>query len=245
MILNDLVSTGITKGMSIEFHSSMRSINDTSCTPESIITDLKSIITAEGNIIMPAFPLSKCLPLTEHDVSLEIVTKNKWLDENHNERTDMGIIADIFCKMPGTVIGTGQHRMAVWGKNANHYVNDLMDFVDDNGYGLLVGVDIRKLTAMHYVENNIPEDVWPKLFMPMNEEIHKIYNQNDYFISTEMLPKYHKGWLKVQKIAEDKGVITRSKIGNADSMFFRVKDVIAIYENELKHNISELFDIDL
>lgn len=243
MIQNDFVSIGIANGMSLEVHSSMKAIDDTSCTPNEIINELKDIITSDGTIIMPAFPLSQCLPLTEYDLSLGIIKKCKWLSENHKERTDMGIIADTFYKTPGTVIGAGQHRMAAWGNRANQYVNDLMDFVDDNGHGLLIGVDIRKLTAMHYVESNIPDDVWPKLFKPMNEEINRIYNQDEYFISTEMLPKYHTGWLKIQKMAEDKGLITKGKIGNAESMFFRVKDVISIYENELKHNITELFDI--
>lgn len=242
MITKDLIDIGITKGMSIEVHSSMKSI-DSSADPYAIINDLKNIITSDGNIIMPAFPLSKCLPLTQDDVSLGIIKKNRWLDENHNERTDMGIIADIFCKSSNTLIGTGQHRMAAWGKNANQYVNDLMDFINDNGYGLLIGVDIRKLTAMHYVENNISDDIWPKLFVPMNEDIQKIYNQHDYFITTDILPKYHKGWLKIQDLAEIKGLIIRGKIGNAKSMLFRVKEVISLYENELKHNITELFDI--
>ncbi len=118
-----------------------------------------------------------------------------------------------------------------------------MNFIDDNGYGLLIGVDIRRLTAMHYVEGNIPNDIWPKLFTPMNEEIQKIYNQNEYFIVTDLVPKYTKGWLKIQAMAEKKGLLKKGKIGNADSMFFNVKEIVSIYENELKHNINKLFNI--
>lgn len=241
-IQNDLLSIGIMKGMSIEVHSSLKAIN-TNYNPQNIISDLKRVITSEGAIVMPAFPLSKCLPLTQNDLSLGIKTKNKWLDENHNEKTDMGIIADTFCKTYGTCIGVGQHRMAAWGKKSDQFVNDLMVFIKDNGYGLLIGVDIRKLTAMHYVENNIPDDIWPKLFLPMNKEIHKVYNQSEYFISTDIFPKYHKGWLKIQNIADKKGLIRKGKIGNADSMLFRVEDIISLYEYELKTNITELFEI--
>ena len=118
-----------------------------------------------------------------------------------------------------------------------------MEFIEGNGCGLLIGVDIRKLTAMHYVENYIPNEIWPRLFLPMNEEIVQIYNQNEYFITTDILPKYHKGWLKIQNMAEKNGLIYKAKIGNAESMFFKVKEVISLYENELKHNITELFDI--
>ncbi len=229
--------------MSIEVHSSMKSIGDNSYDANSIISDLKNIITSDGSIVMPAFPLSKCLPLTQHDLSLGIKKKCRWLDENHDERTDMGIIADIFSKNSETLKGTGQHRMAVWGKNSVKYIENLMNFIDDNGYGLLIGVDIRRLTAMHYVEGNIPNDIWPKLFTPMNEEIQKIYNQNEYFIVTDLVPKYTKGWLKIQAMAEKKGLLKKGKIGNGDSMFFNVKEIVSIYENELKHNINKLFNI--
>jgi len=242
-IFLDMEKIGLHEGLAIEVHSSMKQINQKDNNPNVIINSLKNIITANGSIVMAVFPLSKCLELTEKDKSLGIKTKNKWLPEQHNERSDMGIISDIFNKNSDTVIGVGQHRMSAWGKNADIFVNDLNQLINNNGYALLIGVDIRKLTAMHYVENNIPDNIWPKLFSPMDKEIQDLYNQNEYFITTEDLPKYHIGWLKVQKFAENKGLITRVKIGNADSMFFNIKDVISIYEHELQNNIIELFEI--
>jgi aminoglycoside 3-N-acetyltransferase len=242
-IKSDLQKIGLHEGLSIEVHSSMKKIGEKDHNPNEIITDLKSIITPNGSIVMPAFPLSKCLELSEKDILLGIKTKNKWLSEQHNERTDMGIIADIFSRSKDTVIGVGQHRMAAWGNNADLYVKDLNHLINNDGYALLIGVDIRKLTAMHYVENNIPENIWPELFLPMAEEIKELYSQNEYFITTDLLPKYHLGWLKVQKIAENNGLITRGKIGNADSMLFNIKEVIGIYEHALKNNIIDLFEI--
>jgi len=243
-ILLDLKEIGLYDGLSIEVHSSMKKINEQNNNPNIVINSLKTIVTTNGTIVMSAFPLSKCLPLTENDKSLGIKTKSKWLSEQHNERSDMGIISDLFCKNTDIVIGVGQHRMAAWGKYSDLYVNDLNQLINNNGYALLIGVDIRKLTAMHFVENNIPENIWPRLFSPKNKKIDDLYNQNEYFITTEDIPKYHVGWLKVQKFAENKGLITRGKIGNADSMFFNIKEVISIYEHELKHNITELFEIE-
>jgi len=205
---------------------------------------LKSIITQTGTIVMSAFPLSKSMALTEQDISLGIKSKTKWLSEQHSERSDMGIISDLFSRNTDSVIGVGQHRMAAWGKNAGEYIHDLNLLIDNNGYALLIGVDIRKLTAMHYVESNIPESIWPRLFARMPNEINELYNQNEYFITTEVLPKYHVGWLKVQKLAESKGLITHGKIGNAESMFFNIKEIVSIYEYEIKNNITQLFEIE-
>jgi aminoglycoside N3'-acetyltransferase len=243
-LMFDFTSIGIHEGLSIEVHSSMKKINDHNINPNDVIDSLKSIVTDNGTIVMAAFPLSKCLSLTEKDISIGIKSIKRWLPEQHNERSDMGVIADIFSRSQTTVIGTGQHRMAAWGKNADLYVNDLMNLINNNGYALLIGVDIRKLTAMHYVENNIPDEIWPELFSPMPKEVEDNYNLNEYFITTEELPKYHKGWLKVQTIAENKGLIKRGKIGNAESMFFNIKEIVSIYENELQNNISELFEIE-
>jgi aminoglycoside 3-N-acetyltransferase len=242
-ILLDLQNIGIHEGLAVEVHSSMKQLGEIDNNPNIIIDSLKSIITINGSIVMAAFPLSKCLSLTDQDISLGIKTKKKWLSEQHNERSDMGVISDTFCKSTDTVLGTGQHRMAAWGKNAEFYVNDLMNLISYNGYALLIGVDIRKLTAMHYVEDNIPESIWPRLFSPTPNDIKDIYDLNEYFITTEELPKYHVGWLKVQDLAEKRGMITRGKIGNAESMFFNIKEIISIYEYEINHNITELFEI--
>ena len=107
---------GLHEGLSVEVHSSMRKIGKKDNNPNEIIDSLKSIVTANGTIVMSAFPLSKCLALSEKDLSLGIKTKNKWLSEKHNERTDMGIVSDLFCRNTDTRIGVGQHRMAAWEK---------------------------------------------------------------------------------------------------------------------------------
>ncbi len=134
--------------------------------------------------------------------------------------------------------------MSAWGKNSNEIIKDLNYLINNDGYALMIGVDIRRLTAMHYVEGCIPEKVWPLLFSPLNPDIEKTYRSDEYFLTTEELPKYLKGWLRVQSLAEKKNLIRHGKIGHARCMFFKIKDVTGIYENEIKNNIQELFDVD-
>lgn len=233
---------GIQQNMSLEVHSSYKSIK-TDLPPEEIISILQKTVTASGNIVMPAFPLSKKMELNDTDRRLGIISKSKWLPEDHNERTDMGIVSDIFRLSENVLTGNGRHRMSAWGKNAKEIIADLNNLINDNGYALLIGVDIRRLTAMHYVEYCIPDNIWPLLFSPMNPEIEILYNSEKYFVMTEKLPKYQKGWLRVQSIADKRGLLHYGKIGEADCMLFKIKEVITIYENEIRQNIYDLFDL--
>jgi aminoglycoside N3'-acetyltransferase len=242
-IENQLKDIGIVPKMSLEVHSSYKKIG-MSITPEAIIKSLKNVITVEGNIAMAAFPLSKKMTLTDDDKRIGIFSKSKWLPEDHNERTDMGIISDTFKLSENVLTGRGQHRMSAWGRKSKEIVEDFNYLINNNGYALLIGVDIRKLTSMHYVEHCLPNDIWPLLFSKMNPEIMRIYNLDEYFITTEEIPKYHKGWLYIQSIAEKENKLIYGKLGNADCIFFRIKDVISIYENEIQTNLSSLFDIE-
>ena len=242
-IEKQLKDIGIHQNMSLEVHSSYKNIK-TDLPPEDIIKSLQKIVTINGNIVMPTFPLSKKIELNDNDRKLGIISKSKWLPEDHNKRTDMGIIPDIFRLSENVFTGSGQHRMSAWGKNSKEIIKDLNNLINDNGYALLIGVDIRKLTAMHYVEYCIPNNIWPLLFSPLNPGIPKLYNSEEYFVMMDKVPKYHKGWLHVQSIAEKRRLLRHGKIGYADCMLFKIKEVISIYENEIKHNINELFDIE-
>jgi aminoglycoside 3-N-acetyltransferase len=96
---------------------------------------------------------------------------------------------------------------------------------------------------MHYAEYCMPNDAWPLLFSPMNHEIERVYDLNEYFITTEEIHAYLKGWLRVQSIAEKRNLMRHGKIGDADCMLFNIKEVIDIYENEIQYNINDLFCI--
>jgi aminoglycoside N3'-acetyltransferase len=124
MIRKQLENTGVLPRMSLEVHSSYKKIN-TDISPEEIINDLKSIITIEGNLVMPTFPLSKKMAISENDKKLGILTKSKWLPDEHIERTDMGIISDTFRLAENVLTGSGRHRMSAWGKNSKEITDDL------------------------------------------------------------------------------------------------------------------------
>lgn len=226
----------------MEVHCSFSSMGK-GISPGEFLNVLQDLITLQGNIVMPSFPLSRKFKLCHGDQRLGILSKSKWLPEDHNDPTDMGVLADIFRLQKDVLTGLGKHRMSAWGYRAADIVKDLNVVLKNSGNALLIGVDIRRLTAMHLVEHLIPNHYWPRFFTPLNPDIEKIYPPDEYFIVTEALPKYHIGWLKVQRIAEERGFITRGTIGQAETMFFSISDIVEIYKNEIKRNLSGLFEL--
>lgn len=62
---------------------------------------------------MPALRLSPRMSFTERDKELGITCKIKILDAKE-PRSDMGLIADTFRQLEGTMVGDGVFRIAVW-----------------------------------------------------------------------------------------------------------------------------------
>lgn len=104
----------------------------------------------------------------------------------------------------------------------------------------MLGVDIYKLTAMHYVEDLLPDDI--KNHFPLSDEINKFYPSDKWFIEAGTFPV--KPWYTIQNMAYEKGVIKDGIIGNSKVMFFDIWDVVGLYEQELKNNPYKLYGLE-
>ena len=153
---NALIELGIKNGMTLEVHSSLSSFGELEGGAMTVIDTLKELVTEDGSIFMPALRLSKELPLTDEDKKLGITVKIKVLprEEKH---TAMGLVADTFRMLPGTFTGSDVISTSGWGKNGTKALTGGLDYaIHNGGKALLFGVDIYKLTAMHYMETNTP-----------------------------------------------------------------------------------------
>lgn len=238
-IINGLHNLGLKLGDEIEVHSSLSSFGYVDGGAETVISVLKEVVGFNGSIFMPALRLSKELPLTEKEKSLGITTKIQILPEDC-EHSAMGIIADTFRKMPDTITNDGVFRISAWGKSAREVKDGLQYLIHNGGKALMLGVDIYKLTAMHYVEDLLPDDI--KNYFPLTEEINKIYTPDNWFVETGTFPV--KPWYTIQNMAYEKGVIKESIIGNSKIMFFDIWDVVSLYEQELKNNPYKLYGLE-
>lgn len=229
---NALAELGIKKGMTLEVHSSLSSFGELEGGALTVIDTLKELVTEYGSIFMPALRLSKELELTENDKKLGITVKIKILEPD-TERTAMGIVADTFRKMPDTYTGRDVISTSGWGKHGKEALTGGLDYaIHNDGKALLLGVDIYKLTAMHYVETITPDDINAQ-FAP-SDEINRIYPPDEWFIEAGHPPV--KAWYKIQAMAYEKGFIKEMYIGDCKAMFFDIWSVVSLYENELRND---------
>ncbi|MBO6303254.1 MAG: AAC(3) family N-acetyltransferase [Ruminiclostridium sp.] len=227
---NTLTDLGICKGMTLEVHCSLSSFGELEGGAFTVIDTLKELVTEEGSIFMPALRLSRELELTEEDKKLGITVKIRKLPVNA-EKTAMGVVADTFRRMPDTFTGTDTISTSGWGKHGSEAAASGLDYpVYNGGKALLFGVDIYKLTAMHYVEGITPSDITAR-YEP-DEEINRIYPPEEWLIEKGHPPV--KAWYKIQDMAFKQDLITTACIGGCKVMYFDLWSVVSLYENELK-----------
>ena len=237
-IIKGLLDLGVKAGDEIEVHSSLSSFGYVEGGAETVISALKDIVGKQGSIFMPALRLSKELTLTARDKELGITTKIQIIPENC-ERSAMGIVADTFRKMPDVITNEGIFRISAWGRSANEVKDGLQYVIHNGGKALLFGVDIYKLTAMHYVEDLLPDDI--KNAFPLSDEINALYPPDKWFVEAGAFTV--KPWYTIQNLAYEKGVIKDGRIGNSKVMFFNIWDVVGLYEQELKRDPYKLYGL--
>ena len=238
-IEDGFIKLGLQKGMAIEVHSSLSSFGKVEGGANTVISALKNIVTKEGALIMPTFPSSMPFNLTDKEVKHGITMKVKRLSPDSKERTSMGIISDTFKFLPGVVTGEGEHRVSAWGKDANKHSKGFDYLLDSHGWALLIGVDIYRLTSMHYKEGKLPQEV--REIFKVEDKILKDYPPDEWILEAGVPPV--KAWYKIQDEANRRGYIKHHTIGKSKCMFFKVRDVVDIYAKALEENPLELYGL--
>lgn len=170
-------------------------------------------------------------------------TNGKGIAMNRSELTaafrNIGIAPGTELEVHGSLSSFGQ--VDGWGKHAAEAARGGFDHVlHSGGKGLLLGVDIYKLTAMHYVEYLIPEDI-RRLNAP-TDEINSIYPPEEWFIEVGRMPVMC--WYGIQQTALDSGAIKRFTIGACPVMFFDLWEVVGLYEQALRSDPYSLFGLE-
>jgi aminoglycoside N3'-acetyltransferase len=234
-----LRNIGLAFGTAVEVHSSLRSFGLVSGGAATIVNALMNVVGEESAIIMPAYPLSKPMPLSEAEKGKGIVAKVEIFAEDHEGESGMGRIADEFRHRPGVKMGQGMHRVCAWGKNAEKHIRGYDYLLEIDGSVLLLGVGIDRCSCMHQAEiYGLPREVTDCYRVP--DSIQQQYPANIY-VSYGKTPE--DGWAKIQEIATRRGLIGEQTIGQALCMFFKAKPVVDIYTAALQSDPLGLFGI--
>lgn len=239
-LVEELKKIGLQPGMEIEVHSSLSSLGYVEGGAETLIEALMECVTEQGSIFMPSLCFGPELELTEEDKDMGITVKIKILPEDA-PRTAMGVVADTFRQRDDVITGTGVIRTSGWGFHADEAVKGGLKFVIHNGgKALLLGVDIYKLTAMHYVEDIMPKEI-SELCEP-TEEVNGKYPADEWLVECGVLPV--EPWYTIQDMAYQKGLIKEGYIGKCKYMFFDIWDVVSLYKKELETDPFRLYGLD-
>lgn len=132
-----------------------------------------------------------------------------------------------------------RRKEAAWGKDVEKNSLGFHHLIENDGHGLLIGVDIYRLTSMHYVEAKLPDRI-KKVFEP-SAGIRQYYPADRWYIETGKHPV--NAWHSIQKEAYKRGLIRDRFIGKSKCMFFKVNDVIRIYEKALETDPFGLYGL--
>lgn len=237
-LLNGFGALGIEKGMALEVHASLSKFGYLEGGAETVINALMESVGENGAIVMPSFRLSEHLPLTEGDKEMGLTSKIKILPEDCADSA-MGVVADTFRKRPDVRTGTGIFRVSAWGREADRHCLGLRHLINRGGYALLLGVDIYKLSAMHSVEDALPDGIRNRF--QASPPAQAVYPETEWFIEAWEPPV--KPWYQIQDTAYRKGLIKDIRIGDANCMFFKVKPVVELYREALLKDPYQLYGI--
>jgi aminoglycoside 3-N-acetyltransferase len=230
---------GLARGDAVEVHSSLSSLGWVEGGAAAVVDALMGVVGEEGTLVMPAYPLSKPLPLTEEEKARGILAKVRIFSQDYAGPTGMGEIADEFRGRPGTVLGSGIHRVCAWGRDAERHSQGLGYLLQVDGWVLLLGVDIHRCSSMHLAEKaGLPAEVAACFQLP--EEIRYDY-PDDVYVAYGSTPE--DAWGKVQDEAERRGLIRRGTIGRTACMLFKARPVVGIYEQALRTDPLGLFGV--
>lgn len=238
-ILKGLQNAGIVRGMLAEVHSSLSGFGHVEGGADTVISALMDAVGPDGGIVMPAFRISPPVPMDAEDIAKGVTLKLKILTEDHREKSAMGAIADTFSRRPDVLTGKGLFRVSAWGKDRELNSHGFQNVIDSGGMGILLGVDIYRLSSMHYMEGDLPEEV-RAIFKP-GEEVQKRYPQDQWFVETGAPPV--KAWYKIQDEAYRRGFIRDTYIGPCKCMSFVVKDVVGLYRAALQTDPLKLYGL--
>lgn len=235
-IERDLKALGLERGAAVEVHSSLSSLGYVEGGAPAVIRALMEVVGEEGAIVMSAYRVTPVLPLTEEEKARGITAKVRFLDENADCKTGMGAIADTFRSWPGTCLGKGIHRVCAWGRDADLHSRGYAHLLSVDGWALLIGVGITRLSSMHTAESKVE---WPAAITDafrLPEDIRRDYPEAEWYVEyrqpgqPELAPPWEKVWVE----AERRGLIRHGRIGQAECTLFKARPVVDIYEEYLR-----------
>ncbi|KAI9157887.1 AAC(3) family N-acetyltransferase [Paramyrothecium foliicola] len=171
-LVRELRTLGVTSGMTLLAHSSLRAVGFVVGGPAAVELALEEAIGADGTLVMPTFngdltdPQHWCQPAVSPEWWETIRHEAPAFDPAWTPSREMGALAECFRTKPGTLRSSHPHvSFAARGRYAEQITADsplengmgegspLSRISDLEGYVLLMGVSYDKNTSLHLSES--------------------------------------------------------------------------------------------
>lgn len=237
-IFEGLRQIGVTPGMSIMVHSSLRAFGWVVGGPEAVIAALMDAVGPQGTILMPSF---------NHGAPFQPGGPN--LFDPARTPTLNGRIPSVFWRMSGVMRSLNPtHPYAAWGRNAERYVSrhhltltmgedsPLGLLARDGGYQLNLGTTHETTTAKH-----LAETLHRSPCLGLRTDVHRvrlpdgrIALHRTWSYRAQHCPLTESGEL-IEAGMERLHLQRKTRIGRATVTFFRVKDLLRVVWELLEH----------
>lgn len=231
-ILEDLRKLGVKPGDVLFVHSSMKSVGNVEGGADTVLDALMEAVN-EGLLILPTHTWAT-------------VNESHNIYDRDTEPACVGILPNLFMKRPGVVRSLHPtHSVAAFGKDAEAYVSGEEDqttpcsrsgcygrLYDLNAKILLLGCGLNRNTYMHGVEEwfGITErltEMMMEIDIVMLDGSLKPCRMRRHFKPDGIsISEYY---VKMEKPLEERGILVKGKIGDADCMLMTAKETADLF----------------
>jgi len=206
-------------------HSSLSSFGYVEGGALTVIQALMQQVSRKGTILMPAF-------VQKIDGRPASYTERKKVWDIWKSSSDSGLITETFRKMSGVIRSDHPtYSICAWGKGAKEAVIGHKTAYgrpspwDERAFGigspwdwmykhnthyLLMGVDFRACSMLHYVQS-------------LYAELNGLYGENP-----PQWPQIN-GWMKVGNLLRERGLVNQTKVGN--SVWYHIRTEALVDES--------------
>jgi aminoglycoside N3'-acetyltransferase len=218
-VADQLRRLGVTRGGVLLVHTSFRAVRPVANGPMGLIEALREALGPEGTLAMPSWT-------GEDDAPFHALTTPS--------ANDLGVVAQIFWRMPGVVRSNHVHAFAALGPHAATITADPLPLPphipaspvgrvhDLDGQVLLLGVGHDANTTLHLAEllADVPYRTASSCTVLENGQIKRIeYGENDSCCARFALADE---WLRAR------GLQAEGQVGHAHARLAKSRDIVAV-----------------
>lgn len=239
----DLSALGLTSGMTLIVHTSMKAIADWIIgDAQAVILALEGILGPEGTLVMPTMTGNLSDPQNWQNPPVP----STWWDAIRQETPafmpdltvtrDMGRLAETFRKQDGVLRSSHpQSSFAAWGKHAafitaNHLLESttgehspVARIYDLDGHVLLLGVGHGNNSSLHLAEDraNYPNKEWVRSAAPI------LIDGERHWVEFDDLATNESDFGQIgSDFARDTGSVREGKVGKATSLLMPQRPLV-------------------